>query len=55
MAVLTGSKNALKGVGFFLGGALLASLGFRGALLAMASVLGLIWIGSLILLERDLG
>ena len=55
VAVLTGSKNALKGVGFFLGGALLASLGFRGALLAMASVLGLIWIGSLILLERDLG
>ncbi|WP_041023159.1 organoarsenical effux MFS transporter ArsJ, partial [Pseudomonas sp. SHC52] len=55
VAMLTGSKNALKGIGFFLGGALLASLGFRGALLAMASVLGLIWIGSLILLKRDLG
>ncbi|CAN1600655.1 organoarsenical effux MFS transporter ArsJ [Pseudomonas mediterranea] len=55
VAMLTGSKNALKGVGFFLGGALLASLGFRGALLAMASALGLIWIGSLILLKRDLG
>jgi len=55
VAVLTGSKNALKGVGFFLGGALLALIGFKGALLAMASVLGLIWIGSLILLKQDLG
>ncbi|NUT87642.1 organoarsenical effux MFS transporter ArsJ [Pseudomonas corrugata] len=55
VAMLTGSKNALKGVGFFLGGALLASMGFRGALLAMASALALIWIGSLILLKRDLG
>jgi len=37
VAVLTGSKNALKGAGFFVGGFLLSSLGFRGALLAMAS------------------
>ncbi len=36
VALLTGSKNALKGVGFFLGGVLLATLGFRGACLAMA-------------------
>ncbi|UZE21505.1 organoarsenical effux MFS transporter ArsJ [Pseudomonas sp. B21-056] len=55
VAMLTGSKNALKGVGFFLGGALLASMGFSGALLAMATALGLIWIGSLILLKQDLG
>lgn len=55
VAILTGSKNALKGVGFFLGGALLALIGFKGALLAMASVLGLIWIGSLVLLKKDLG
>ena len=55
VAILTGSKNALKGVGFFLGGALLASIGFKGALLAMAGVLALIWIGSLILLKKDLG
>ncbi|KAI3494609.1 hypothetical protein L1887_40587 [Cichorium endivia] len=33
VAILTGSKNALKGVGFFLGGALLALIGFKGALL----------------------
>jgi predicted MFS family arabinose efflux permease len=36
VAMLTGSKNALKGAGFFLGGVLLSSLGFRGALLIMA-------------------
>ena len=55
IAVLTGSKNALKGVGFFLGGALLAGIGFRGSLLAMAAALALIWIASLILLKKDLG
>jgi len=37
VAVLTGSKNALKGAGFFVGGALLSMLGFPGSLLAMAS------------------
>jgi hypothetical protein len=37
VAVLTGSKNALKGAGFFVGGFVLSALGFRGALLAMAS------------------
>ncbi len=55
VAVLTGSKNALKGVGFFLGGALLAALGFSKAVLAMALVLGLIWLASLVLLKKDLG
>lgn len=55
VALLTGSKNALKGVGFFLGGALLALLGFTQAVLAMAAVLGLIWLASLILLKKDLG
>ena len=55
VAILTGSKNALKGVGFFLGGALLALLGFSGAVLAMAAVLALIWLGSLVLLKKELG
>ena len=36
VAVLTGSKNALKGAGFFVGGFLLSLLGFSGALAAMA-------------------
>lgn len=55
VAILTGSKNALKGVGFFLGGALLATLGFAGAVLAMAAVLAVIWVASLVLLKKDLG
>ncbi|HLD65546.1 MAG TPA: organoarsenical effux MFS transporter ArsJ [Pseudomonas sp.] len=55
VAILTGSKNALKGVGFFLGGALLALIGFSGAVLAMAGVLALIWVASLCLLKKDLG
>lgn len=55
VAILTGSKNALKGVGFFLGGALLALLGFTHAVLSMAAVLAAVWIGSLLLLKKDLG
>ncbi|SFB40017.1 organoarsenical effux MFS transporter ArsJ [Azotobacter beijerinckii] len=55
VALLTGSKNALKGVGFFLGGALLALLGFAGAVLGMAAVLALIWLASLATLKKDLG
>jgi hypothetical protein len=38
IALLTGSKNALKGVGYFLGGSLLAYLGFRGALLSLVGL-----------------
>jgi hypothetical protein len=37
VALLTGSKNALKGAGFFLGGVLLSTRGFRGGLVAMAT------------------
>ena len=55
VALLTGSKNALKGVGFFLGGALLALIGFTGAVVAMAAALLIIWLTSLILLKKDLG
>jgi len=46
VALLTGSKNALKGVGFFVGGAMLNWLGFKVSLFAMATVLGLIWVMS---------
>jgi hypothetical protein len=55
VAALTGSKNALKGAGFFLGGALLATVGFTGAMLLMAAVLAVVWLASLVLLTRDLG
>ncbi len=55
VALLTGSKNALKGIGFFLGGLLLTLLGFKGALMLMAAVLFVVWIMSLWLLKQDLG
>lgn len=55
IALLTGSKNALKGVGFFLGGLLLTLLGFQQAILSMAIVLLFVWIASLFLLSQDLG
>jgi predicted MFS family arabinose efflux permease len=55
VAILTGSKNALKGAGFFLGGALLTLLGFQYAILCMAVGLLLVWIFSLFNLKRDLG
>jgi predicted MFS family arabinose efflux permease len=38
VAILTGSKNALKGVGFFLGGVLLTLVGFRTSLLLLAAL-----------------
>ena len=55
IAVLTGSKNALKGAGFFLGGALLTVIGFQDSMLAMAAVLSLVLVASLIFLEKDMG
>ncbi|EEY43728.1 organoarsenical effux MFS transporter ArsJ [Vibrio mimicus] len=55
IAILTGSKNALKGAGFFLGGALLSLIGFQYAVAAMAAVLVLVFIGSLMSLKSDLG
>ena len=42
VAALTGSKNAVKGAGFFLGAVLLATIGFRGSMWTMAITLGLI-------------
>tara|TARA_R110002111_G_scaffold242962_1_gene304964 strand:- start:4316 stop:5551 length:1236 start_codon:yes stop_codon:yes gene_type:complete len=55
IAILTGSKNALKGAGFFLGGALLSLFGFEGTIIGMASALSLVWIFSLISLKKDMG
>jgi hypothetical protein len=42
VAALTGSKNAVKGLGFFLGAALLAWTGFKGAVWGMAAGLAVI-------------
>ena len=55
VAILTGSKNALKGAGFFIGGALLSLAGFRIAVLAMASVLAAVLCLSLLWLDKDMG
>lgn len=55
IALLTGSKNALKGLGFFLGGALLSLLGFSGAIGLMAALLGIVWLLSIVNLKQDLG
>jgi predicted MFS family arabinose efflux permease len=55
VAVLTGSKNALKGVGFFLGGLLLDALGFRNSLLAMAAGILLTLVFSTASLPREIG
>jgi len=55
IAVLTGSKNALKGIGFFLGGWLLATIGFQGAVGTMAALLAMVLLLSLPLLDRTAG
>jgi MFS family permease len=55
VAILTGSKNTLKGLGFFLGGVLLATLGLRGACLGMAGALLVALVGSIALLPRAPG
>ncbi|MCB0082036.1 MAG: MFS transporter, partial [Caldilineaceae bacterium] len=55
VAILTGSKNALKGVGFFLGGALLATMGFAGSLWVMAVGLSFVLLLSVLFLKRDMG
>jgi len=55
VAILTGSKNALKGVGFFLGAALLSWLDYDGALWVMVAALVLTVIVLLIFLNEDIG
>jgi len=55
VARLTGSKNALKGVGFFVGGALLAAFGFVGALVGMAGALVVVLLATVASLSGDLG
>ncbi|WP_371059598.1 organoarsenical effux MFS transporter ArsJ [Rhodosalinus sp. 5P4] len=54
VALLTGSKNAVKGLGFLLGAALLATLGFAWAVLAMAAVLAAILVAVLIVMPPGL-
>ena len=51
VAMLTGSKNAVKGLGFFVGASLLGLIGFRPAVIAMAVGLGIILVGIAILVN----
>jgi MFS family permease len=55
VAWFTGSKNAMKGVGFFMGGFLLDAVGFQVALWAMAAVLAVILLFVLISLPPMMG
>ncbi len=55
VAVLTGSKNALKGAGFFVGGLLLQWIGFRGALVVLAGLLLVVLVVTVILLPSGVG
>lgn len=55
VALLTGSKNALKGAGFFLGGFLLSVLGYKMSLWAMAAALLAVLLGSTLSLPREMG
>ncbi|MEL0083797.1 MAG: organoarsenical effux MFS transporter ArsJ [Gammaproteobacteria bacterium] len=55
IALLTGSKNALKGGGFFLGGLLLSLVGFTTAIGIMAAGLLLVWLASVLTLKKELG
>ncbi len=55
VALLTGSKNALKGAGFFVGGLLLSVLGFQRSLWAMAAGLLMILIGAVVQLPAAMG
>lgn len=55
VAILTGSKNALKGVGFFLGGLLLSLYHFAGALYVLAGLLSLTLLVTLLSLPAGMG
>lgn len=55
VALLTGSKNALKGIGFFLGGLMLTVLGFQLSLWLMAGLLAFALIIAVAAIRGDLG
>ena len=55
VTLLTGSKNALKGVGFFLGGLLLTTIGFRSALFVLIALIGIAVVSVVVLMRGELG
>ena len=54
-ALLTGSKNALKGVGFFIGGLLLTTVGFHAALIVLMGLVATALVVVLVMMRGDLG
>jgi predicted MFS family arabinose efflux permease len=55
VAILTGSKNALKGLGFFLGAVLLSWIGYDAALWAMAAMIAIVLVVISVMLDEDIG
>lgn len=55
VAILTGSKNALKGVGFFVGGLLLTLVGFQAAVLALMAMVLVTLVTTATLMHGGLG
>lgn len=55
VAILTGSKNALKGLGFFVGAGLLQWLSFRGGLGVLAGMLFAVMLVTLWMLPSEVG
>ena len=55
VAVLTGSKNALKGAGFFVGSALLTWIGFRKSLFLLAGLVAICLISVMLFLKEEIG
>jgi MFS family permease len=55
VSLLTGSKNAVKGLGFFVGALLLSTLGFQGGLWLMAAFLGVVLAGALAAVDGAMG
>jgi hypothetical protein len=55
VAWLTGSKNALKGVGFFLGSMLLSLMSFPQAVAVLMAIVGVAMVLAAVLMRGDLG
>jgi len=55
IAILTGSKNALKGLGFFIGALLLQAFEFRGALAVLSVSLLIVLFITIVMLPTKLG
>lgn len=55
VSILTGSKNAIKGVGFFVGALLLTTVGFQRGLLVLAALVLAALVLAILLIRGDLG